>query len=91
MLSLLSREAVALQPLVIDAAVAAGVSRFIPSEFGIDTRTVRDQKIGPKVRSKVETTKYLVELSAKHPDFTWTGLSVGLLFDWVSASSVYMS
>ncbi|KAI1074835.1 NAD(P)-binding protein [Whalleya microplaca] len=67
---------------LVDAAVAAKVKRFIPSEFGINTRTVKDTAIGKILQGKVKTVDYLQEKSKEHPWFTWTGVSTGLFFDW---------
>ena len=72
------------QKIFIDAAVAANVKRFIPSEFGYNTREARGTKVGGLLKAKIDTVDYLIELSQKHDWFTWTGLSTGTLFDWVS-------
>jgi uncharacterized protein YbjT (DUF2867 family) len=72
------------QKTIIDAAVAARIKRFIPSEFGYNTREARGTKIGGLLKAKIETVDYLIELSQKHDWFTWTSLSTGTLFDWVS-------
>ncbi|KAI3322776.1 NAD(P)-binding protein [Xylariaceae sp. AK1471] len=69
------------QPLV-DAAVAAGVKRIIPSEFGINTRFLGKTPIGTILQGKVQTLNYIHEQSKKNPSFTWTGISTGLFFDW---------
>jgi putative NADH-flavin reductase len=69
---------------LIDAAVAAHFKRFIPSEFGYNTREARGTKVGGLLKAKIETVDYLIELSKRHDWFTWTGLSTGTLFDWVS-------
>ncbi|KAJ0298878.1 hypothetical protein Brms1b_013284 [Colletotrichum noveboracense] len=70
------------QKVLIDAAVAAQVKRFIPSEFGIHTRDAQGTKIGAILKSKVDSTNYLIELSKKHDWFSWTGIAVGPFFDW---------
>ncbi|KAL2138917.1 hypothetical protein VTI28DRAFT_6049 [Corynascus sepedonium] len=70
------------QRLAVDAAVAAGVKRFIPSEFGINTRKVRGTSIGKILAAKIGTVDYLEELVAKGEGLTWTGVSTGLFFDW---------
>jgi uncharacterized protein YbjT (DUF2867 family) len=70
------------QRIAVDAAVAAGVKRFIPSEFGINTRKVRGTSIGKILAGKIAIVDYLQEVAKSHPDFTWTGLSTGLFFDW---------
>jgi len=77
------------QRLAVDAAVAAGVKRFIPSEFGINTRKVRGTSIGKILAAKIGTVDYLEELVAKGEGLTWTGVSTGLFFDWVSAVLFY--
>ncbi|KAF5623251.1 2'-hydroxyisoflavone reductase [Fusarium tjaetaba] len=69
------------QKVIIDAAVAAQVPRFIPSEFGIPSRQNRDTKIGKILGAKIQNTDYLIELAEKHDWFSWTGLSNGLFLD----------
>lgn len=77
--SLVSQKAILKQKALIDAAVAAGVKRFFPMEFGVDT-------INPKVRAlpvkahKVEVQNYLAEVSAK-TDLTYTILLNGPFLD----------
>jgi hypothetical protein len=75
--------AVGKQYPIIDAAVAAGVSRFIPSEFGINTRTVQHEGLKTILSGKIQVLDYLVEKSKENPSFTWTGVANGLFFDWV--------
>ncbi|OAA54960.1 NmrA-like protein [Niveomyces insectorum RCEF 264] len=73
------------QKPLVDAAVAAGVRRFIPSEFGVNTRTARGTTIGQVLAGKIATVDYLIEQAAAAAPagaFTWTGLSTGLFFDW---------
>ncbi|KAH6951813.1 hypothetical protein DER45DRAFT_388328 [Fusarium avenaceum] len=69
------------QKVIIDAAIAARVPRFIPSEFGIPSRENRDTKIGRLLAAKIQNTDYLIELAKKHEWFSWTGLSNGLFLD----------
>jgi hypothetical protein len=71
------------QKTAVDAAVAAGVKRFIPSEFGINTRKLEGKTIGKILASKIGIVDYLDEKAKENPSFTWTGLSTGLFFDWV--------
>ena len=67
-----------------EAAVAPGssIQRFIPSEFGINTRktpgTAIEKMLGPKTR----LVDFLDKAAAANPAFTWTALSTGLFFDW---------
>ncbi|RYP93259.1 hypothetical protein DL770_000634 [Monosporascus sp. CRB-9-2] len=80
--STLATIAVGSQNPLIDAAVEAGVKRFIPSEFGINTRIVEGTAIGQLLQGKIKTVDYLEEKSKANPGFTWTGVSSGLFFDW---------
>jgi hypothetical protein len=75
------------QKVIIDAVIAAKVPRYIPSEFGIESRKYRDTKIGGLLKAKIQNTDYLIDLASKHDWFSWTGLSNGLFFDWVGRLS----
>ena len=87
-MSVVGAPGVPAQRVAIDAAVAAGVKRFIPSEFGINTRKVRGTLIGKILAGKIAVVDYLEEVVAKGDGaFTWTGLTTGLFFDWVSLLS----
>jgi len=74
---------IASQKVAIDAAVAAGVKRFIPSEFGVNTRKLGNEPIGKILAGKIAIVDYLQEKASENPGFTWTGLSTGLFFDKV--------
>lgn len=71
------------QQKLADAAFAAGVKRFIPSEFGINTRKLQGTKIGQIVGGKTKLVDDLQKKSEQNPSFTWTGVSNGLFFDLV--------
>lgn len=60
LVSTVTTEAVALQRNLIDAAITAGVRRFVPSEFGSDTFNPRTRKL-PVYAQKVAVQEYLVE------------------------------
>lgn len=68
------------QLLLIDAAVEAGVRRFIPSEFGSDTTNPKAAGL-PVFRNKIITQKALAE-RASSSDFTYTTLITGPLLGW---------
>lgn len=70
---------------IIDAAVESGVKRFFPSEFGNDPESDEMRARVPLFFLKKQTADYLREVSAKNPDFTYTLLSTGPFFDWVSS------
>ncbi|KAM0259092.1 hypothetical protein ACHAQJ_003463 [Trichoderma viride] len=82
LVSAISSAAIDDQRTIIDAAVAAKVRRFIPSEFGVDTRLAEEKNLGWVLNHKVSFNDYLFEVAEKNKWFTWTGLAVGLFFDW---------
>ncbi|KAI9827897.1 MAG: hypothetical protein M1826_006203 [Phylliscum demangeonii] len=67
---------------IIDAAVKAGVKRFLPSEFGSDTANKNGQEICPLFKGKVEIVEYLQAKAKEHPDFSWTAIMCGAFYDW---------
>jgi hypothetical protein len=79
--SCLATLAIGAQNTLIDAACAAGVRRFIPAEFGMDSLNPLCVEL-PVCRPKVATQRYLALKSSEHPDFTWTGIANGLFLDW---------
>ncbi|KAI0905108.1 hypothetical protein F4823DRAFT_156616 [Ustulina deusta] len=80
--STIATAAIAGQQLLVDAAVAAGVKRIIPSEFGVNTRFLGKEPIGTILQGKIQTLNYIHEKWKQNPSFTWTGISTGLFFDW---------
>ncbi|KAI9683924.1 MAG: hypothetical protein M1829_004259 [Trizodia sp. TS-e1964] len=69
------------QKKVIDAAVQAGVKRFIPSEFGGNTANKYANDLVPVFARKVEVVNYLKAQSAASPSLTWTAIVTGPFFD----------
>ncbi|KAF7955737.1 hypothetical protein EAE96_004661 [Botrytis aclada] len=69
------------QKLVIDAAVAAGVTRFIPSEFGSDLADPINKAL-PVFGYKIATSSHLEAVAAKNPSFTYTYIRNGAFLDW---------
>ncbi|KAI1474185.1 NAD(P)-binding protein [Daldinia eschscholtzii] len=80
--STIATVAVGSQVPLVDAAIAAKVKRFIPSEFGVNTRIVEGTSIGKILQGKVKTLDYIISKSQENPWFTWTGVSSGIFFDW---------
>jgi NmrA-like family len=66
------------QATLIEAAVAAGVKRFLPSEFGHDTANPEVTRIIPILAGK----RAIVELLQKQPTITWTAVSTSVFFDF---------
>lgn len=84
--SSITTSALNLQPIIIEAAVKAGVKHFIPSEFGINTQNLVAGSGTEKILGqKIETQKLLAKISGENSALSWTGISTGLFFDWVSA------
>ncbi|EGR48435.1 uncharacterized protein TRIREDRAFT_62359 [Trichoderma reesei QM6a] len=66
---------------LIDAAIAAGVARFIPSEFGSDVLNEKRNQL-PVFEGKVNTLEYLKAAATKNPAFTYTAVCTGAFLDW---------
>ena len=73
--------AIGSQNALIDAAVAAGVKRFIPAEFGMDSLNAQCMRL-PVCAPKAATQKYLQKKSNAKQGFSWTGIANGLFLDW---------
>ncbi|KAL4811351.1 hypothetical protein BDV18DRAFT_155956 [Aspergillus unguis] len=73
--------AIGSQNPLFDAAAAAGVNRFIPAEFGMDSMNPLVLEL-PVCAPKGKTQEYLNATSASHPGFTWTAIANGLFLDW---------
>ncbi|RFU75921.1 hypothetical protein TARUN_6324 [Trichoderma arundinaceum] len=67
------------QKKIIDVAVEAGVKRFIPAEFGIDTSKEKTVDIVTFLKVKPQIVQYLQSIEDK---ITWTGIITGPFFDW---------
>lgn len=69
------------QTLLIDAAVAAGVKRFLPSEFGSDLDNPKVAAL-PFFDSKITVNRYVEAATKTHPDFTYTLIRNAAFLDW---------
>lgn len=78
-ISLVGGSALGDQNKLIDAAIAAGVKRFIPSEFGSNTPNPKTRAIVPIFNAKTETVDYL---RSKEDSISWTSVITGPFFDW---------
>ncbi|PHH50735.1 hypothetical protein CFIMG_005102RAa [Ceratocystis fimbriata CBS 114723] len=81
-ISLITTREAAKQNVLADAAVAAGVKRYIPSEFGVNSSQVAGSRLAPGVQPKAEHITYITGLAQKNPGFTWTGITCGPFFDY---------
>lgn len=84
-ISIVGNEGFADQVKIIDAAVAAGVKRFIPSEFGSDTANDKVREIVPIFNGKKQVVDYL--RSKESTTFSWSAFITGPFFDWVCPRS----
>ncbi len=73
--------AVGSQYPLIDASVAAGVTRYFPSEYGNNTANPKCMEL-PVFASKTQAVEYLKAKSAANPHFSYTALCTGLFLDW---------
>lgn len=71
------------QKKLVDAAVQAGVKRFLPSEFSANTLSPAVRQLLPLFEQKLEVLEYLKTKEAS--GLTWTAIWTALLFDWVSS------
>lgn len=79
--SVLTTEAMELQFGLIEASIAAGVKRFIPSEFGSDCGNPKASKL-PVYQPKIAVHKALQEHARAHPGFSYTLVRNGVFLDW---------
>lgn len=75
------------QKKMIDIAVLAGVKRFIPAEFGIDTSKEETVEIMTFLKMKPRVIQYLRSIQDK---ITWTGIITGPFFDWYALTVFYI-
>lgn len=69
------------QSLLIDAAIAAGVKRFLPGEFGSDLSNPNGSKL-PVFAHKVATRKHIEDKIRAGADITYTYVINGAFLDW---------
>lgn len=81
--STVSNTVSAQQSTFIDAAIASGVKRFLPAEYGVDTQSPAISTVLPAVMNKITTLDYLKEKEST--GISWSALIVGSFFDWTFA------
>jgi NmrA-like family len=67
---------------IVDAAVKAGVKRFIPSEYSCDAQNAKTNALVPVFKLKVQTNEHLKAQESK--GLSWTAIVTGPAFDFVS-------
>ena len=79
-ISAITTASAAQQHAIIDAAIKAKVKRFMPSEFGSDTRNVKALALLPQYfKGKADVVKYLK--SKESTGLTWTAFVTGCFFE----------
>jgi hypothetical protein len=78
-ISLVGGMALGDQNKLIDAAIAAGVKRFLPSEYGSNTPDKRVREFAPFLKAKTGTVDYL---KSKEKEISWTSIITNAFFDW---------
>lgn len=73
--------AVAAQKNLIEASAAAGVKRFLPSEFGSDTTNAHVRSL-PFFEPKLAHQALLQEAAVNNPEFSYCLLITGPFLDW---------
>lgn len=68
------------EPKILDAAVEAGVKRFIPSEYGLDNSQRVARQLNAVFAAKGDVIDYLKTKESE--GLTWTSVPTGLWLDW---------
>ncbi|KAL4948212.1 hypothetical protein BDW69DRAFT_176950 [Aspergillus filifer] len=89
LISCLATLAIGSQNPLVDAAVAAGVQRFIPAEFGMDSINPLARAL-PVCAPKAATQAYLAEKAGSNEGFSWTGIANGLFLDWCLGAGIIL-
>lgn len=79
--STLSPSAMDSQLKLLDATIAAGVKRYIPSDFGSDFSNPKAATL-PIYHGMEAVRKILEEKVKHHPEFSYTSVRNGVFLDW---------
>ncbi|KAK1238027.1 hypothetical protein MKX08_002606 [Trichoderma sp. CBMAI-0020] len=79
-ISALGKDGLGEQKKLVDAAISAGVKRFLPSEFSASSQDAGVVQLLPLFSLKTELIEYLK--AKQSADFSWTGIATSGLFDW---------
>ena len=80
-ISTISRLSIETQKRMIDAAVQAGVKRFIPSEFGGDPDNEKTAALLPEFTEGKKPVLDYLKGKAQEGRITWTGIATGPFWD----------
>lgn len=91
LVSTLTTFSIATQKLLIDAAIAAGVKRFLPSEFGSDV-SIPSIRAMPMYKDKIEIDAYMRERCAQPGvEMSWTAVYCSCFLDWGIDNHFYLN
>ncbi|OBT92174.1 hypothetical protein VE01_10054 [Pseudogymnoascus verrucosus] len=88
-ISALTSSAMDTQDLLIKASIAAGVKRFIPSEFSSNIGNPKSATL-PVYQSKIAVHELLKRLASENPGFTYTLIRNGPFLDWCLMKGVFV-
>ncbi|RFU34695.1 hypothetical protein B7463_g1619, partial [Scytalidium lignicola] len=88
LVSTMTAAAIENQTVLIDAAIAAGVKRIIPSEYGSCTTSLKLETV-PIYAPMFKIQRYLQE-NAKAGKLTWTVLACGAFLDFIFGGPALM-
>ena len=80
LVSAIGFRAIALEQKLIDAAIDAGVRRFLPSEYGVNNANPPARELCPVFDAKGAIIDTLRQKEAS--GLTWTAVPTGLWLDW---------
>ena len=69
---------------LIDAAIEAGVKRFLPSEYGVDNTNPAASALSPVFKRKADVIEYLK--SKEGTGLTWTAVPTGMWLEWYASA-----
>lgn len=87
--SVLTASAVDTQAPIIEASIAAGVKRFIPSEFSCNIDNPKAFTL-PVYKPNIEVHQLLKRLSSEHPLFTYSLIRNGPFLDWCLTKGLFV-
>ena len=86
----ITSNSVVIQPTLFSAAVAAGVKRIIPSEYGILQVQPKAKDLSP-IQPVVELQKLLISTCESNPQVSYTVLATGVFLDIAINTSVVLN
>jgi hypothetical protein len=75
---------ISLQPVMVDAAEAAGVKRFVLDDFGWGPYFKGLPEFADVKKQRAAGPERARALAEKNPGFTWSSVATGNPIDWVS-------